>query len=69
MGPEDSEQKGRLHAKCKDYSNIIYYRNTPQIFHYSPGCQRWVSTHTHTHTHTYTHTHTHTQCGDVTKDL
>jgi hypothetical protein len=29
--------------KMQDSRNTIYYLNTPQIFHFSPGSQRWIA--------------------------
>ena len=29
--------------KMQGSRNTIYYLNTPQIFHFSPGSQRWIA--------------------------
>jgi hypothetical protein len=50
-GGEDNERRGGAARrtndttvrKMQDSRNTIYYLNTPQIFHFSPGSQRWIA--------------------------
>jgi hypothetical protein len=51
MEGKDNEKRGgaaprtndTAARKMQDSRNTIYYLNTPQIFHFFPGSQRWIA--------------------------